>query len=704
MEYYNIKAIIGAQKKSFQMLNPSDSFYISKKRDEPYIKPLFAKVEFKSERPAVMLISAVGATGKTALAQVLSHETNLPLLDLSKHKPVADNTLTGLLTSTFGVQDLSSIFESLGEGSYGVIIDSIDEGRTKTTEKAFEAFLDDIVRLCKCPANTSFVLLGRTQTLEDCWVYLTEKQVSTGLITILPFGAESARKYIDEFTCALKGPYAEQYKEVRDTILEMLGAAFGNKTKETNEDFLSFIGYPPVLDAIVTLLVKERNYHRLQRGIESSDTNDVEIKLLKRIAMYILRREKEEKVVPNIVNPLVAGMPEREGKAIVAKVYDTEEQCKRLVSYCLNRKLALELIPNRSINEKYEEQLLSWLPDHPFITERQFRNAVFESVALATLIAARDSESTQLVLDYVASHKYSYHLIYLLSTIAADGYVPVNCMHVILGSALEFQSTNASVDLRVNGPELDDLQPDATPSTSVEIEIEILLGRVGNTKPRIFLFHSNLDAIESVHPGHRISSTYLSVPCDVLLSGAQEIELTAPVEISARRIILQSKSLMLRRSQQSPSEEYVLFQGENLESTLESIVPNGVALTFAVSDLSRLTYPCRQYAQKKRELPSDSSLRQKYLRLKRILLEFRSHGRGSLARYKGKIEDERVLRNPTGHAVLRQLLADKVLTLEGNFYFLQSEGVSQHLGVSWIDLKKDQISDKLLGYLMSITY
>jgi len=423
---------------------------------------------------------------------------------------------------------------------------------------------------------------------------------------------------------------------------------------------------------------------------------------LNRIAKYILLREKEEKVVPNIVTPLVADMPGRDAESIIAGVYETEEQCKRLVSHCLDRTLTLDLIPNHSINEKYEEQLLSWLPEHPFISGRQFRNAVFESVALATLIATGDPESVQLVLDYVASHKYSYHLIYLLSTIATGGYVPMSCMHVILGSALEFQSTNASVELCVDGPEPDDVQSETTPNASVEIQIEILLGKDRNNKPRTFIFHSNMDDTTSVHLGHRLSSTYVSVPCDALLSGAQELEFTAPVEISARRIILQSKALMLRRAQQSPSEEHVLFQGESVESTLERIVTNDVPLTFAVSDPSGLMYPCRQYAQKKEKLPSDSSLRQKYLRLKRILLEFRSHSRGSLARYKGKIEDERVLRNPTGHAVLRQLLADKILTLEGNFYYLQSEGVSHHLGVSWVDLKKGQISETLLRYLRPI--
>lgn len=700
MKYYNLKSIVTAQKKTFEIQTTSESFNVAERREEPYIEPLFEKVVFNTEKPAVILISAVGATGKSTLAQVLSHQTGLPLLDLGKHKPVADNTLTGLLTNTFQVEDLSSIFKSIGEGSYGVIIDGIDEGRSKTTERAFEAFLDDIVHLCKCPANTSFVLLGRTETLEDCWVYLTEKGLSTGLITILPFGADSAREYIDAFTGGLESQHAKEYEKVRDSILAMLGAAFGDAA---NEDFLSFIGYPPVLDAIVTLLSEETNYHRLRNEMQSSDKNDVEIKLLNRIAQYILRREKEVKVVPNIVKPIVADMPERDKEGIIARVYEADEQYMRLISYCMQKSLTLEVISEQSVNDKYEEQLLSWLPEHPFIRGRQFRNAVFESVALATLIASGDPSGVQLVLQYVASHKYSYHLIYLLSTISPDGYVPINCLHVLLGSALEFRSTNAYVELCVDGPDADDMLSGTPADDTVEIEVEILLGKERD-KPRSFAFHSNLDVPKPVNLGHRLSGTYVSLPCDILFSGAQEIEFTAPVEVfSASRIILQSTALILRRSSLGPQNQHVLLQGEKVESTLSRIVTNDVPLTFAVSDNSGLTYPVIQHAKKKEQLPSDPQLKEKHLRLRRILLLFRAHGRGKLAKFKGKIENERVLRNPTGHAVLRRLLADKVLKLDGNFYFLQPEGVNEHLGVSWLDLKKGQISDKLIEYLNSIT-
>lgn len=243
MKYYNVKSMLSASKNPLVVRNESSSFLISGKKTRPYIEPSFQKIIFDTERPTILLVSAVGATGKTALAEQLSQDTNLPLLDLAKHKPVGDNTLTGLLTHAFDVKDIGAVFQGLASGSYGIIIDSIDEGRSKTTEKAFEAFLDDIVRLCQPSSAMTFVLLGRTQILDDCWTYLSEKGISTALITISPFTIVRAKQYIDAFTSGATSAYASQYKTARDTILEKLGRAFtGNMYKE-REEFLSFIGY-----------------------------------------------------------------------------------------------------------------------------------------------------------------------------------------------------------------------------------------------------------------------------------------------------------------------------------------------------------------------------------------------------------------------------------------------------------------------------
>lgn len=242
MNFHNFQSMIGSRKRAFEMKAATDSFAIAAPRKAPYIEPSFTKTEFAVEKPQVLLISAVGATGKSTLAQVLSNRLSLPLLSLGRHKPVGDNTLTGLLTTSFPVDQLSAIFQSIDSGEYGVIIDGIDEGRSKTTEQGFQAFLDDIGRLCQGATSPSFVLLGRTQILEECWIYLDDKGITTGLLTIDPFSLDQARSYIDSFTDGPESPQAAQYNETRDLILEKLSTAFSAADAAPEGNFLSFIG------------------------------------------------------------------------------------------------------------------------------------------------------------------------------------------------------------------------------------------------------------------------------------------------------------------------------------------------------------------------------------------------------------------------------------------------------------------------------
>jgi hypothetical protein len=176
----------------------------------------------------------------------------------------------------------------------------------------------------------------------------------------------------------------------------------------------------------------------------------------------------------------------------------------------------------------------------------------------------------------------------------------------------------------------------------------------------------------------------------------------APVEISASKINLQSPSLVLRHPPSSATDKHVLLEAHQVESTLSSILTNGVELTIAVDERAGLTYPAIQYVEQRDSVPADPSLKEKYLRLKRILVHFRSHSRGTLARYKKKIENERILGDESGPAILQRLLRDGVLTLDGSFYFLQPEKVDEHLGVSWHDLRNGHTSPKLLEYLRLI--
>ena len=701
MNFYNLASIVASKKVAYDMHMPTDSFAIASLQPTPYIEPTFSKIDFETEKPQVVLISAVGATGKSTLAHVLSNRTRLPLLELGKHKPVGDNTLTGLLTSAFHVEDLSKLFQGIRSGTYGVIIDGIDEARSKTTQKAFEAFLDDVVRLCSGATTTSFVLLGRTQILEDCWIYLTTKRTSVGLVTIDPFRLDSARKYIDAFTEATDASPLNEYADIRDAILSRLGAAFAHSTDDRDASFLSFIGYPPVLDAIVALLSKERNYYRLKRELEEEDLNDVEIGLIYWVISYILRRERKEKVIPNIVKPLVAGLPQQEQQLICRSVFSSKEQCLRLVSHCLGVSVGMDVIGEPVLNEEYETRLAEWIPEHPFVSGREFRSAIFEASALATLLASNDAECVRAALNYADLHKHNYHLVYLLRHIATDGQVPIACLHVILGSAMEFRSPGTSVEVLVDGSRADALHSAGADST-VETEIEVLAGQQEASKS--FLFTSTVDHTSVVRLGTRLSSAHVSLPCEVSLSGAQEVELLAPIKISATRIHLQSPVLVLRPSPSTvqPVDNYVVLEADGLESSVTSIVRNGVDLTIAVTDRFGVIYPAVQFVEDRAPTPADPALNEKFLRLKRILVHFRSHGKGALAKYRHKIEHDRILGRGSGRAILDRLLMDGILTQDGSFYFLNPAMVDIHLGVSWDSLRKGRTSEKLLQYLSAI--
>ena len=181
--------------------------------------------------------------GETTTANALSYDTKLPILDLAKHKPVADNTLTGLLTSAYPIEKVGTVLESLRAGSHGIIVDGIDEGRSKTTEEGFEAFLDDLIERSKGSPSTVIVIFGRSQVLLGTWCYLSDKGADVGLVQIDPFDITQARFYIDAYVHPETDGQKQNYEKARDAILEKLGAAFSQELSGTGNAFLSFIGY-----------------------------------------------------------------------------------------------------------------------------------------------------------------------------------------------------------------------------------------------------------------------------------------------------------------------------------------------------------------------------------------------------------------------------------------------------------------------------
>src|SRR5437867_9094367 len=113
MQYNVLKSIVASQKSPIALQAASDSFFVKLTRVAPYIEPRFSKIEFSKEKPSILLVSAVGASGKTTTAHALSFDIQLPVLDLAKHKAVGDATLTGILTSAHPIEKVGVVLEGL---------------------------------------------------------------------------------------------------------------------------------------------------------------------------------------------------------------------------------------------------------------------------------------------------------------------------------------------------------------------------------------------------------------------------------------------------------------------------------------------------------------------------------------------------------------------------------------------------------------
>lgn len=685
------------------MSAPTASFYIASNDQRPYIEPSFTKDDFNEEKPRFLLMSAVGASGKTALAKELSANTGMPVLDLGAHPPVADNTLTGLLTTTFPLDQLSNILTSLKSGTFGVIIDGIDEGRSKVNEPAFNAFLEDLIKLSAGSSQTSFVLLGRTQALLDCWVYLQERGLSVGLASIDPFSQDQAVRYIDTFADPPVLGQRAHYDATRDSILSKLAGAFSGEAPK----YLSFIGYPPVLDAIATLLREEKNYFKLNENLKGEGANEIEANLLFKIASYILDRERTEKVIPNVVEGLLTEFPLSERQTIESVAYNHEEQIARLIAYSLKVPYQLEVIPQPGLNAQYEEKLASFVSEHPFLAGggREFRNAIFEAVGLAILIASGREGHASLVNSYSRGRRGNLYVIQMLNQVAPGGGVDSSLVHVLIGAALEYRSLASKAEITIEPDVPVDQEADEV-ELNGDVDLDILMEVISSESDepdKKFNFKFRVKGTDNVMLGARLSACFIEMPCDVTLSGSDEIELTAPVEVSARKINLASAGLVVRAQPKSKEKQVILEAREVVSSITSLPIESGVEFSVRVTQNAGLHYPLVKYVSKRELLPTANGVRARHLKLRKILTHFRSHSRGSMAKLRAKVENERVAGNDIGRPVLNRLVRDGILIPDGNHYFLDPAKIDQFLGVSWMRLREGEVNQKLVEYLQSIS-
>ena len=533
--------------------------------------------------------------------------------------------------------------------------------------------------------------------MEDCWIYLSGRSLRCELLTIAPFSGQEARSYIDKVADVEElNPHRGQYLKTRDLILDRLSRVFRDPDEQPQSGFNSFIGYPPVLDAIGTLLHKEANYFKLGQQLTTQGSNESEAQLLLQVTSRILEREQTEKVTENIVRPLVGDVEPSEQTRMLREAYRPAEQCLRVLAHCLEEPIHLPVCEDQRLREKYEEQLAAFVPEHPFLSGRSIRNAVFEAYVISTVLLEWNDEYIPLLSKYWESSKPNYHLAYILATLKPAAKIPVGSIGMLVDSAMEFNSRKASADIVIDGSLSDDYEGCSPAEIAVDIEITF-----DNAERQEYGFTSEVKPDDAIAIHNELASASVIVPCSVFLRSGSELVLTGPIDIQARRIVLSAPSITCRVDP-ILNDTDIALEANNIESVVEHVATNGADLSVIQKIGGKLLHPLAKYAVVAEISTTDSDLQRKFMRVRRILSEFRSHSKGTLARYKGKIEHARVLKNETGRKVLNQLVKDGILSLVDTHYFLNDKEIDAKLGIGWTGLRRGHLTPKMRSWLLKI--
>lgn len=660
---------------------------IASKQSPAFVEAtLSLRSEFSDLAQSVWLIAAPGAVGKSTLAKEICAATNAVYLDLATAATVAGNYLVGGLVK-------AGLWAAWQAEHSTLLVDALDEARLRVTQSSFEDFLADVANVAGT-RGVPIVLLGRVGIVEEAWAILNEKSgLNPPIFDIELFQPARAKTFVlaaikrlaeavDLTTGKRAYPHLEGALTDHSSVYENAVISFVNHLfSETSADGQQFAGYAPVLEAVATVIASETNPGKVDDAIESIFKGQV----LSRVTSEVMVREAGK--LSNQLAATVSGVNS-------VGLYDAKEQLSRLASLILGTgspKLPSNL-PQHAI-AGYEEAVQSLLPQHPFLDSRTQKpaGAVFGACILAAALTGDDMELAR-VAQRLASGGSSKPNPFLLTFYkeALDGRDVIPAEHVgLLYASLE-ATAGAGESVRLNA------EGDGT------LEIEMSLLRQ-NDKEEIYEFSTTAGG--ELRFGRRVEGINVDAEgVDIELGDGGQLELVAPVALRGSNLVLNCRELVVKPSHSKSDDQVVYLEATQVIADAGLRPPTvrpGAKLQVAWPDSK--VYPWNPFASSGGE-DVDPRMADAQRALRRLCISFRSHSKGRLARYKGKVEHFRMTKGTLGVALRERLVADGVLSLEGAMYFLEPKVLGDRVGVSFQDLKLKHYSPQSRIYLQNVLH
>lgn len=645
---------------------------------------LSLRPDFSDLSQSVWLIAAPGAVGKTTLAREICAATNAVYLDLATATTVAGNYLVGGLVK-------AGLWSAWQAGESTLLVDALDEARLRVTQSSFEDFLADVVNVAGT-RSVPIVLLGRVGIVEEARSILNDKSgLNPPIFDIELFQPDRAKRLVQAAIGRLAKatnstgsnrtyPHLEGALAAHGSVYENAATSLvDHLTAETSADGRQFAGYAPVLEAVATVIASESNPGKINDAIASIFKGQV----LGRVTSEVMVREAGK-----LSKQLAATVPGIGS----AGLYEAQEQLSRLASLVLGAgspKLPGSL-PQHAV-AAYEEAVQSLLPQHPFLDSRTQKpaGAVFGACILAAALTGDDTDLARAAQRFASGGPNTpnpFLLTFYKQALAGSNVIPADHVGLLYASLEATAGAGATVRLNAEG------------EGSLEVEMSLL-----RQDDKEELHEFSTVAGSELRFGRRVGGiTVDAEDVDVELGDGGQLELVAPVALKVRNLVLNCGELVVKPGHSSSDDQVVYLEAAQAMADAglrPPTVRSGVKLQ--VSWPESKVYPWNPFASTGGE-DLDPRMADAQRALRRLCISFRSHSKGRLARYKGKVEHFRMTKGALGVALRQRLVADKVLSLEGAMYFLEPTVLGDKVGVSFQDLKLKNYSPQSRTYLQNL--
>lgn len=635
----------------------------------------------------IWFVAAPGAVGKSTLAKEISARTGAVYLDLAKAETVAGNYLTGGLVK-------NGLLTAWQENRTTLLIDALDEARLRVTQSSFEDFLNDVEHLSR-GRRMPTVFFGRVGIVEDAWLVLSESGMNCSIFDIDFFDTRRSTLFImaaldrlaqmpkyHALTTSLG--HRPMYEKAAASFVKGLEAA-------APSDGARFAGYAPVLEAVATALAEVTNPASLNDSVQKAMQGQV----LQQLTNQILNRESGK---------LRAQLPAAIPNAVKEGLFSPDEQLIRLGGLVYQTPVALpraELLAE--FVGAYDAAVNEMMPNHPFLdgTGRKPSGAVFAAAINADALFSKSAAVVAAAEQHAGNGPHTpnpFLIDFYLDTAGRkrgeDFVVPPEHVVALYESVRARASATEVVRLTIEGE--DD-------SDEADVEIQISGTGARASERRMQLRTSQAGELRF---GRQVNGVTVDAPqLDVIIGSGNPVEMVTPVSLSIGTLAFNCPELVVQRGDHGAESEdtAVILEARGLSKnglTSAPLVRKGAELSVLWPGAS--AYPWTNFVSVEDESQGNGDSQEKLRGFRRLVLAFRSHGKGRLARFRDKIEHIRITKGAIGVAIRERLMRDGILSIEHDMYFLNPSVLGKVVGATYQDLKLKRFNDQVRQYVAAI--